>query len=85
MPGVDLATDGAEAIRADGARMLACGRKQRSSLMAIDALAGRAVEPGGGDDLSRFPSAAAIELRDQAAQRLRAMRENKLVELDACR
>src|SRR6516162_6717932 len=73
--------DSTKALWVHRTGVLACDYEQRLCLLAGDALASHAVEPGGGDDPSSLSSAAAVELRDQAAQRLRPVRKDKFVEL----
>ena len=76
-----LAAGTAEPLRPHAPGVLAGGLQQCRSLFSADALASHAVEPGGGDDLTRRAAAAAVELRDQATQRLCTVREQDLVEL----
>src|SRR5262249_51002829 len=76
-----ITADGAEARRAHRACVPAGDLQQARRPLGGDARARRAVEPCPGDDFPSLAPAAAIELRDQAAQRLRAMRKQQLVEL----
>ena len=73
MLAVGIATDTAEPLRADRARLLAGNRQQRRGLLRVTLSQLVAPEPSAGDDLSGLAAAATVELRDQAAQRLRSI------------
>jgi len=67
--GEGIATDAAKPLRAHFTSSCVRDLQQRLRLVAIDALTGRAIELGDGNDLPGLAPAAPVELRDQTAQR----------------